>query len=148
MMISVAALALMMASAAVYATGQRKTLTRLLHRGVSCGSLSCSGEVSGRKHPFSSLDQLCDRYHRRRNDTLYVGTTADLARRVWEHREGAADGFTRRYGLKCLVYAEEHNDILAAKQRELNIKHWPRAWKVRLIHQDNPDRNDLYDRLL
>ena len=84
----------------------------------------------------------------RRNGTLYVGTTADLARRVWEHREGAADGFTRRYGLKRLVYAEEHNDILAAKQRELNIKHWPRAWKVRLIHQDNPDRNDLYDRLV
>ena len=50
--------------------------------------------------------------------------------------------------MKRLVYAEEHNDILAAKQRELNIKHWPRAWKVRLIHQDNPDRNDLYDRLL
>ena len=63
----------------------------------------------------------------RRNGTLYVGTTADLARRVWEHREGAADGFTRRYGLKRLVYAEEHNDILAAKQRELNMKHWPRA---------------------
>ena len=84
----------------------------------------------------------------RRNGALYVGTTADLARRVWEHREGAADGFTRRYGLKRLVYAEEHNDILAAKQRELNMKHWPRAWKVRLIHQDNPDWNDLYDRLL
>ena len=83
----------------------------------------------------------------RRNGTLYVGTTADLARRVWEHREGAADGFTRRYGLKRLVYAEEHNYILAAKQRELNLKHWPRAWKVRLIHHDNPDWNDLYDRL-
>src|SRR6266446_9538334 len=80
----------------------------------------------------------------RRNGTFYAGTTADLARRVWEHREGAADGFTRRYGLKLLVYAEELHDILVAKQRELNIKHWPRAWKVRLIHQDNPDWNDLY----
>jgi putative endonuclease len=84
----------------------------------------------------------------RRNGTLYVGTMADLARRVWEHREGVADGFTRRYGLKRLVYAEEHNEILAAEQRELNIKHWPRAWKVRLIHRDNPDWTDLYDRLL
>ncbi len=83
----------------------------------------------------------------RRNGTLYLGTTADLARRVWQHREGVADSFTRRYGLKRLVYAEEHNDILAAKQRELNLKHWPRAWKVRLIHHDNPDWNDLYDRL-
>src|SRR5712671_958423 len=63
----------------------------------------------------------------RRNGTLYVGTTADLARRVWEHRAGVADGFTRRYGLKRLVYAEEHNYILAAKQRELNMKHWPRT---------------------
>jgi putative endonuclease len=83
----------------------------------------------------------------RRNGTLYVGTTVDLARRVWEHREGVADGFTKRYGLCRLVYAEHHTSILSAKQREMNIKHWPRAWKVRLIHQDNPDWDDLYDRL-
>jgi putative endonuclease len=84
----------------------------------------------------------------RRNWTLYVGATVDLARRVWEHRIGAADGFTKRYGLKQLVYFERHQDILQAKQRELNIKHWPRAWKVQLIHRDNPDWEDLYDRLL
>jgi putative endonuclease len=84
----------------------------------------------------------------RPNGTLYVGTTVDLAQRVWEHRESVADGFTKRYGLKRLVYAEHHADILAAKQRETNIKHWPRAWKVRLIHRDNPDWDDLYDRLL
>jgi putative endonuclease len=84
----------------------------------------------------------------RRNGTFYVGTTAQLARRVWEHRAGVADGFTKRYCLTRLVYAEEHDDILAAKQRETNIKHWPRAWKVRLIHRDNPDWDDLYDRLL
>jgi putative endonuclease len=84
----------------------------------------------------------------RRNGTLYIGTTVDLARRVWEHREGAADGFTKQYGLKRLVYAEKHDDILAAKQREMNIKHRPRAWKVRLIHRGNPEWDDLYDRLL
>jgi putative endonuclease len=83
----------------------------------------------------------------RRNGTLYVGTTVDLARRVWEHREGVADGFTKRYGLRRLVYAEHHPNILSAKQREMNIKHRPRAWKVCLIHQDNPDWEDLYDRL-
>jgi putative endonuclease len=83
----------------------------------------------------------------RRNGTLYVGTTVDLARRVWEHREVAADGFTKRYGLKRLIYAERHDDILAAKQREMNIKHWPRAWKVRLIHAESPDWADLYDGL-
>ena len=83
----------------------------------------------------------------RRNGTLYVGTTVDLARRVWEHREGVADGFTKRYGLKQLVYVERHDDIFAAKQREMNMKHWPRAWKVRLIHGENPDWEDLYGRL-
>jgi len=51
----------------------------------------------------------------RRNGTLYVGTTVDLSRRVWEHREGVADGFTKQYGLKLLVYTEKHDDILAAK---------------------------------
>jgi putative endonuclease len=83
----------------------------------------------------------------RRNGALYVGSTIDLAHRVWEHRDGIADGFTKRYGLSRLVYPEHHVNVLAAKQREMSIKHWPRAWKVRLIHDDNPDRDDLYDRL-
>ena len=81
----------------------------------------------------------------RPNGTLYVGTTTNLARRVWEHREGVGSAFTRRYGLKRLVYAERHDDILAAKQRELNIKHWPRAWKVRLILKENLRWDDLYE---
>lgn len=84
----------------------------------------------------------------RRNGTLYVGSTVNLARRSWAHRYGVANGFTKKYGLKLLVYAEWHEDILAAKQREMNMKHWPRAWKVRLIHRDNPDWDDLYDRLI
>jgi putative endonuclease len=83
----------------------------------------------------------------RPNGTLYVGTTTDLARRAWEHRNGVADGFTRQYGLHRLVYAEQHEDILVAKQRERNMKHWPRAWKVRLILRDNLNWDDLYDRL-
>jgi putative endonuclease len=84
----------------------------------------------------------------RPNGTLYVGTTTNLARRVREHREGVADGFTKRYGLKRLVYAEWHGDILSAKQRETNIKHWPRAWKVRLILKNNLGWDDLYDRVV
>jgi putative endonuclease len=83
----------------------------------------------------------------RPNGTLYVGVTSHLARRVWEHREGVAEGFTKRYGLKRLVYAESHDDIVTAIQREKNIKHWPRAWKVRLILDTNPEWTDLYDRL-
>jgi putative endonuclease len=84
----------------------------------------------------------------RPNGTLYVGTTTDLARRVWEHRSRVAEGFTMRYGLHRLVYAERHDNILSAKQRERNIKHWPRAWKVRLILRDNPNWDDLYQRLV
>ena len=83
----------------------------------------------------------------RPNGTLYVGVTSDLARRAWEHREGVADGFTKQYGLKRLVYVERHDDIGSAIQREKTIKHWPRAWKVRLIHGRNPAWDDLYDQL-
>ena len=69
----------------------------------------------------------------RANGTLYVGVTSDLARLMWEHREGLADGFTKKYGLKQLVWAERHEDIRAAIQREHNLKHWPRAWNIQLI---------------
>jgi putative endonuclease len=79
---------------------------------------------------------------------LYVGSTVDLARRAWEHREGVVDSFTKKYGLKRLVYAEEHQTVFLAKQREMNMKHWPRKWKVQLIHRDNPDWDDLYDKLI
>jgi putative endonuclease len=84
----------------------------------------------------------------RKNGTLYVGVTVNLPRRAWEHREGVVLGFTRTYGLKRLVYFESFDDLRDARQRESNIKHWPRAWKVRLIHQENPNWDDLYDRLI
>jgi putative endonuclease len=83
----------------------------------------------------------------RRNGTLYVGVASDLPRRAYQHREGLLEGFTKRYGLKRLVYFEQHDDIRAAIQREKNMKHWPHAWKVRLIHGMNAERNDLYDTL-
>jgi putative endonuclease len=80
----------------------------------------------------------------RRNGILYVGVTGNLPRRVYEHREGIIAGFTQRYGLKMLVYYEQFDDIRDAIQREKTIKHWPRAWKVRLIHGMNPEWRDLY----
>ena len=83
----------------------------------------------------------------RPNGTLYIGVTSDLARRIWEHREGRVDGFTRRYALKRLLWMECHDDIRTAIQREKTMKHWPRAWKVRLIHAANPAWDDLYDHL-
>jgi len=84
----------------------------------------------------------------RKNGTLYGGSAVDLPRRAWEHREGVIDGFTKRYGLKRLVYFERYDDIREARRREEAVKHWPRSWKVRLIHSVNPDWDDLYDRLL
>jgi len=77
--------------------------------------------------------------------TLYIGMTNDLARRVFQHREGLIDGFSRRYDVKMLAYYEQHATALAAVQCEKNIKHWPRAWKIELIHTLNPDWRDLWD---
>ena len=75
----------------------------------------------------------------RRNCILYAGVTSNLPRRAHEHREGVIEGFTQRYGLKLLVYYERFDDIRDAIQREKSIKHWQRAWKVRLIHAINPE---------
>ena len=83
----------------------------------------------------------------RPNGTLYVGVTSDIGRRAYEHREGLVEGFTRRYGLKRLVWKEFHQDIRSAIQCESNIKHWPRSWKVRLILMENREWRDLFDEL-
>ncbi len=81
----------------------------------------------------------------RSDGVLYTGVTSDIARRAFVHREGLIDGFTRRYDLKRLVLTEFYEDIRDAIQRESYIKHWPRAWKVRLIHAANPDWRDLHE---
>ncbi len=81
----------------------------------------------------------------RPNGILYVRVTSNLIRRVFEHRSGILQGFTKRHGLERLVYFERYEEVQLAIQREHNIKHWSRAWKVRLIVADNPDWNDLFD---
>jgi putative endonuclease len=84
----------------------------------------------------------------RPNGTIYTGVTSNMPRRAFEHRNGLIKGFTKRYGLKRLVWFEFHDDIQSAIQRESSIKHWPRAWKVRLIVSVNPEWNDLYETLV
>ena len=84
----------------------------------------------------------------RPNGTLYVGVTDDIAQRAWEHRAGLVEGFTQQYALKKLVFAEYYDDMRAARQRERNMKHLRRSWKVRLILDQNPDWADHYDGLL
>jgi putative endonuclease len=76
--------------------------------------------------------------------TLYVGVTNDLVRRLYEHRDGVVPGFTKRYGLKQLVHFERYDNPAAAIQREKNIKHWSRAWKLNLVNSANPQWRDLY----
>jgi putative endonuclease len=78
---------------------------------------------------------------------LYVGVTNDLVRRIFEHREGSVEGFTKRYNVKMLVYYERHETAPLAIQREKNIKHWPREWKIDLIISLNPEWRDLYDEI-
>ena len=80
--------------------------------------------------------------------TLYVGVTNDLIRRVHEHREGLADGFTKQHGIKLLVWFESTPSIEAAIQREKQIKNWKRDWKIALIERTNPQWRDLYPELL
>jgi putative endonuclease len=84
----------------------------------------------------------------RRNGTLYVGMTDNLARRVWEHQTGAVAGFTKRYGVKTLVWYEPHESREGAFQRERQLKKWNRAWKLKLIEVRNPDWRDLTGELI
>ena len=82
----------------------------------------------------------------RRDGTLYTGVTSDLSRRIEQHH-AKAGGFTKQYNLNKLVFVERHDSIVAAIQREKNIKHWPRAWKVALIEGTNPGWEDLVPKL-
>lgn len=79
-----------------------------------------------------------------RNGTLYTGITSDLKKRVWEHKEGVVDGFTKEYEVKMLVYYEVHNDVNEAIKREKRLKRWERDWKLALIEKANPQWRDLY----
>jgi putative endonuclease len=80
----------------------------------------------------------------KRNGTLYIGVTNDLIRRIAEHKNGHIEGFSKRYKINRLVYYEETGDITSAIVREKRLKKWRRAWKLRLIEEENPDWRDLY----
>ena len=79
------------------------------------------------------------------NGVLYVGVTSDLWGRMSEHKQGIFPGFTKRYGVKTLVYYEFHTSMDDAITREKRIKEWQRAWKIRLILSVNPQWLDLFD---
>ena len=84
----------------------------------------------------------------KRNGTLYIGVTNDLIRRVFEHKEGIIEGFTKKYNVKNLVYYEIHLDINEAIKREKAMKKWLRKWKIESIVKMNPGWRDLYEEII
>ena len=84
----------------------------------------------------------------KRNGTLYVGVTSDLAKRIWEHRNNLVEGFTKRYGVHHLVWYELHESMESAIQREKRLKGWKRGWKLELIERTNPHWQDLYQTII
>ena len=83
----------------------------------------------------------------KRNGTLYVGVTSDLIKRVWEHKNKLVKGFTEKYRVDKLVYYEVHADAENAIIREKQIKKWNQLWKLRLIEEENPKWNDLFEEI-
>ncbi|MGI9511270.1 MAG: GIY-YIG nuclease family protein [Anderseniella sp.] len=83
----------------------------------------------------------------RKHGTIYVGVTGNLAARISQHKSNTVEGFTKKYGVHRLVWAEMHDSMQAAIAREKQLKKWNRAWKVQLIEQENTDWEDLYEGL-
>ena len=81
------------------------------------------------------------------HSTLYTGVTSNLPGRIYQHREGLAEGFTKRYGIKRLVWFEMHETMHAAITREKQIKRWARAWKYNLVNAGDPTWRDLAEDL-
>jgi len=82
-----------------------------------------------------------------RNGTTYTGVTSDLPGRVYLHRNGLVEGFTKQHGCKHLVWYEAYEDLDAARLRELQMKKWKRAWKIELIERSNPQWKDLWEEI-
>ena len=80
--------------------------------------------------------------------TLYIGSTSNLRRRVWQHKHDLVDGFCVKYGVHSLVYFEQCDDMYTAISRERQLKRWNREWKIQLIETDNPNWTDLYYSIL
>ena len=80
----------------------------------------------------------------KRNGTLYIGVTSNLVKRIWEHKNGMVEGFTKRYGVHQLVWYELHERMEATIEREKRLKQWKREWKLALIEGANPNWQDLY----
>ncbi|MEK7211831.1 MAG: GIY-YIG nuclease family protein [Patescibacteria group bacterium] len=84
----------------------------------------------------------------KRNGTLYIGVTSDLIKRVYQHKNNMVAGFTKKYAVHSLVYFDQTSDVMSAIEREKNLKAWKRKWKLDLIEKDNPNWDDLYNKIV
>ncbi len=84
----------------------------------------------------------------KRNGTLYIGVTSNLPQRIQQHKDSQFDGFCKKYNIKQLVYFEQHESAESAITKEKQMKKWNRAWKLKLIEENNPDWEDLYGFIL
>jgi putative endonuclease len=84
----------------------------------------------------------------KRNGTLYIGVTSNLAKRIWEHKNNMVEGFSRRYNVHRLVWYELHDSMESAIIREKRMKNWKRKWKLELIESRNPNWQDLYNTII
>ncbi len=84
----------------------------------------------------------------KKNGTLYIDVTSNLAQRVWQHKNDVHEGFTKKYGVHRLVWYEVTSDVEEAILREKQMKKWRRQWKINLIEEENPNWNDLYEGIL
>jgi putative endonuclease len=81
----------------------------------------------------------------KKNGTLYIGVTSNLVQRVWQHKNHQVEGFTEKYHVHILVYYEQHDSMEYAITREIQLKKWNRDWKIRLIEEENPTWQDLWE---
>jgi putative endonuclease len=127
---------------------QRKLESREKNKNIVDNKYSCWILACARMILVLSIINMKDYYvyilASKRNGTLYTGVTNNLSRRVYEHKEGLADSFTKKYNVKMLVYYEITNSIEAAINRESCIKAWKRKWKLEVIESINPEWKDLY----
>ena len=84
----------------------------------------------------------------KKHGTLYIGVTANLLKRIWEHKQNSVPSFTTKYRIHLLVYYESHENMLSAISREKALKNWKRTWKITLIEKQNPCWHDLYRTIL
>lgn len=90
------------------------------------------------------MKQYCVYIMTNKSDTLYIGVTGNLSRRIWEHKNKVIEGFTEKYNIDKLIYFEQTEDVMSALEREKQLKKWSRIKKINLINKMNPDWEDLY----